>query len=293
VSEWLGLFPGQGIPAKTVLGGLPPDDPMLGTASEVCGYDLRRRVDIAARRKGALLPTSIAQPAIYVASLISFRRAEAEGRSFGYFVGHSLGEFSALAAAGAFGFADGLRCVVARAEAMQVASRNAPGGMAAVLGLDLEAVEGIAARAGVQIGNDNAPEQTVLSGSEEGLAAAAALVRSQGGRSVLLEVSGPFHTVAMSSAGPILRRALAAIEVNRPRTPVVSNVPARPHGEPDAIVELLVQQLSSRVRFRESVEWVHDREVTQWCDLGPGRVVAGLAQRTLDAPEHRGIEASA
>ena len=287
----IGLFPGQGIPAKTVLDALDPDDGMLRTASAVCGYDLRRKVEIAARRKGALLPTSVAQPAIYVASLISFRRAQEEGRRFDFFVGHSLGEFSALAAGGAFGFEEGLRCVAARAEAMQVASRSAPGGMAAVLRLGLEVVEDIARRAGVQIGNDNAPNQVVLSGSEEGLARAAALVKAAGGRSVLLEVSGPFHTVAMSSAGPILRRGLDAIDSRPPRVPVVSNVTARPHGGPDSTEELLVQQLSSRVRFRESLEWLHARGEREYFDFGPGAVVAGLAQRVFESLGDR--EASA
>jgi [acyl-carrier-protein] S-malonyltransferase len=151
--------------------------------------------------------------------------------------------------------------------------------------------EDIARRAGVQIGNDNAPEQVVLSGSEEGLAKAAALVRSEGGRSVLLEVSGPFHTVAMSSAGPILRRALTAIDMRAPRVPVVSNVTARPHNAPDTMEELLVQQLSSRVRFRESLEWLHERGEREYFDFGPGRVVAGLAQRTFETIGDR--EASA
>ena len=278
----IGLFPGQGIPAKTVLDALAPDHSMLRAASAVCGYDLRRKVEIAARRKGAMLPTSVAQPAIYVASMIAFRHAEKEGREFDFFVGHSLGEFSALAAGGAFGFEDGLRCVTARAEAMQVASKSAPGGMAVVLRLGLEAAEDVARRAGVQIGNDNAPDQVVLSGSEEGLAEAAALVKAAGGRSVLLEVSGPFHTVAMSSAGPILRRALAEIDLRGPRIPVVSNVTARPHAGPETLEELLVQQLSSRVRFRESLEWLHDRGEREYVDFGPGRIVAGLAQRTFE-----------
>ena len=279
----VGLFPGQGIPAKTVLEAMPEEHPLLDSAAEVCGYDLRRKVDIAARRKGALLPTSVAQPAIYVASMISFGRADADGRRFDYFCGHSLGEFPALAAAGAFSFEKGLACVVARAEAMQVASRNAPGGMAAVLGIDLDAVEDIARRAGVQVGNDNAPGQAVLSGSEDGLAKAAALVRSEGGRSVLLEVSGPFHTVAMSSAGPILRRALAGLDLRAPRVPVLSNVTARPHPGVDTLEELLVQQLSSRVRFRESLEWLRAQGVDEFFDFGPGRTTAGLAQRIFDS----------
>jgi [acyl-carrier-protein] S-malonyltransferase len=289
----VGLFPGQGIPAATVLDALPAGEALLDGASEVCGYNLRRKVEIAARRKGALLPTSVAQPAIYVASMISYRRAKEEGRQFDFFAGHSLGEYSALAAAGAFDFEPGLRCVLARAEAMQVASKRAPGGMAAVLGLDLDAVEGIADRAGVQVANDNGPGQAVLAGGEEELAVAAARVRSQGGRSVLLEVSGPFHTAAMASAAPVLRRALAGVEIGDLGVPVVSNVTARPHGSPHEVAELLVRQLSSRIRFRESLEWLRAQGVTEWHDFGPGRVVAGLAQRTFDARPPQEVRASA
>jgi [acyl-carrier-protein] S-malonyltransferase len=280
-----GLFPGQGIPARTVLESLDENDAELATASAVLGYDVRRKVAIAARRKGAMLPTSLAQPAIYTASVASFRRASADGHEYDFLAGHSLGEYVALVAAGMLDFESGLRCVVARAGAMQAASRSAQGGMAAVLGLDLDAAEDVARRAGVQVANDNAPDQTVLAGSEQRLAEAAALVRARGGRSVLLEVSGPFHTVAMAPAEAPLRRALEGVQVRAARTPVLSNVTARPYGDPGEVAELLVQQLSARVRWRESLEWLWRRGVRRYEDLGPGRVVTGLAQRTFAALE--------
>jgi [acyl-carrier-protein] S-malonyltransferase len=278
----VGLFPGQGIPARLVLEVLETDA-LLDAASDVLGYNLRRKVEIAARRNGAMLPTSLAQPAIYTASLISYRRVEDEGRGFDYLAGHSLGEYAALVAGGALSFEDGLRCVTVRADAMQSASRAAAGGMAAVLGLELDAADDIARAAGVQVANDNAPGQTVLAGSENGLASAAAAVRTAGGRSVLLEVSGPFHTVAMAPAESPLRRVLERTGVRSPSVPVLSNVTARPHGGPDDIVELLVQQLSTRVRWRESLEWLWHEGVRDFDDLGPGRVVAGLAQRTFQS----------
>jgi [acyl-carrier-protein] S-malonyltransferase len=198
-----------------------------------------------------------------------------------FLAGHSLGEYSALVAAGALSFEDGLRCVGVRADAMQQASRAAAGGMVAVLGLDLDAAEDIARGASLQIANDNAPGQTVLAGSETGLADAAAAVRAGGGRSVLLEVSGPFHTVAMAPAESPLRRALDGVDMRAPRVPVLSNVTARPHGGPEEISELLVRQLSARVRWRESLEWLWRAGQRDFDDLGPGRVVAGLAQRTF------------
>lgn len=279
----VGLFPGQGIPARTVLDGLAPGDPLLGSASSVLAYDLRRKVEIAARRKGAMLPTSLAQPAIFTASLISLRAAAHAGRTFDFFVGHSLGEYAALVAADSMRFEDALSCVAARADGMQIASRAAHGGMAAVLGLDLASVEEIGKHAGVEVANDNAPDQVVIAGPDSSLAAAARLVRARGGRSVLLEVSGPFHTGAMDPAGPMLRRVLDRIEMRSPSVPVISNVTARPHQEPPQIAELLVQQLSMRVRFRESLEWLWDRGVRDFEDLGPGRVTAGLAQRCFTA----------
>ncbi|MFN2488297.1 MAG: ACP S-malonyltransferase [Actinomycetota bacterium] len=277
----VGLFPGQGIPARTVLDALVSGDPLLEAASDVLGFNLRRKVEIAARRKGAMLPTSLAQPAIYTASLTAYRRAEQERPTLDFLAGHSLGEYAALVAGGAMSFEDGLRCVNVRAEAMMAASKSSAGGMAAVLGLELSAVEDIAERTGVQVANDNAPAQTVVAGSEKGLADAAAVVRARGGRSVLLEVSGPFHTVAMAPAESPLRRTLEGVSVQVPAVPVLSNVTARPHGAPDHIVELLVQQLSTRVRWRESLEWLWYQGVRDFDDMGPGRIVAGLAQRTF------------
>ncbi len=276
-----GLFPGQGIPAKTVLEALPEGDGLLADACDLLGYDLHRKVEIAARRRGATLPTSLAQPAIYTASLIAYERARDAGRTHDFFAGHSLGEYAALVAAGSLSFEDGLRCVTVRAEAMQAASRSSAGGMAAILGLELPEVEGIARELGVHVANDNAPGQTVLAGSEEGLAGAAAAARAHGGRSVLLEVSGPFHTVAMAPAEGPLRHSLGRVEVRAPRVPVISNVTAAPHGSADSIGELLVRQLSTRVRWRESLVWLWEQGVREVDDLGPGRVVAGLAQKTF------------
>jgi malonyl CoA-acyl carrier protein transacylase len=281
------LFPGQGIPARTVLDALVQGDPALGSASDVLGFDLRRKVEIAARRKGAMLPTSLAQPAIFTASLIGFFAREAEGRGYDFVIGHSLGEYSALVAARALNFHDALRCVAARADAMQAASRHTGGGMAALLGLDLEAAEDIGRRTGVMVANDNAPDQTVVAGGEQALAAAAALARSRGGRSVLLDVSGPFHTPGMRPAGSALEVALSEADVRAPRVPVISNVTARPHGGPGEIEELLVTQLSERVRFRESLAWLWERGVRDYEDIGPGRVVAGLAQRCFADLEKR------
>jgi [acyl-carrier-protein] S-malonyltransferase len=286
----VGLFPGQGIAAERVLEALPQRDPLVTAASEVIGYDLRRKVEILGRRKGAKLPTAVAQPAIFVASVAAWQKNE-ESRNVDFLAGHSLGEYAALVASESMTFADGLKVVVARAEAMQAAARATPGGMTAVLGLELEAVEDIARRAGVSVANDNAPGQVVVSGSEAALGEAAGLARSAGGRAVLLDVSGPFHTSAMRSAQPALRAALDDVDVQNSRLPVISNVGASPYQSPDEIRRLLVSQLTDRVRFRESLVWLFGRGVRDFIDFGPGSVVGGIAQRTFR--ELRGSEVGA
>jgi len=280
-----GLFPGQGIPAKTVLESLPESHALLASASELLGYDLFKRVEVAARRKGASLPTAVAQPAIFVAGMISFSYDSFSYDSAGwdFFCGHSLGEYTALTAAGAFSFEDALAIVHIRAEGMERAGRVAPGSMVAVLGLDLEQVSDIAQRTGVVIANDNSPGQVVLAGPESALASAATEVRAAGARSVLLDVSGAFHTPAMAPASPALAHALQAAEIRTPEVPVVSNVLARPYSDPTEVKELLVAQLTRPVRFRESIEWLVEQDVEDFTDFGPGRIVAGLAQKSRRA----------
>lgn len=271
-----GLFPGQGIPAETVLESLPKDHALLTSASEQLGYDLFKRVQVAARRKSATMPTVVAQPAIFVASMISFSQ---EAGRYDFFCGHSLGEYTALTASGALGFESGIDVVRVRAEGMEHAGRISEGTMAAVLGLELEQVSDIAQRAGVTVANDNSPGQVVLAGTESALAAAATEVRAAGARSVLLDVSGAFHTEAMSPAAPALAKALNEAEIRTPKVPVVSNVLARPYKDAAEIRELLVAQLTSPVRFRESIDWLLAQGVDDVTDFGPGRVVAGLAKR--------------
>lgn len=272
-----GLFPGQGIPAGTVLEGLPEDDSLVTEAQMTLGYPLRRRVKITARRKGALLATELAQPAIFVASVRAWREADAH---FDFYAGHSLGEYSALVAGGALSFTDALEIVSVRGEAMNAASKNAPGSMVAVLGMGVDAAADIAERAGVQVANDNAPDQVVLAGPEAGLEKAAALVSEAGARSVLLEVSGPFHTEGVAAAADDLRQVLTSVDVRQPEVPVISNVTGRPYGSPDEIKELLVTQLTHPVRWRESVEFLWSQGARDFVDFGPGKVVAGLASRT-------------
>ncbi|MGH2734808.1 MAG: ACP S-malonyltransferase, partial [Actinomycetota bacterium] len=168
-----------------------------------------------------------------------------------------------------------------RAEAMHAAARRQPGGMAAVVGLDLDKVGAIAEKSGVKIANDNTPDQVVLAGTEQGLADAARLVSEVGARSVLLQVSGPFHTVAVAAATQPLREALDAIEIREPSVPVVSNVTARSYESVEDIRSQLVRQLTSRVRWRESIQQMWKSGIDEFIDFGPGRVVGPLAQKTV------------
>jgi [acyl-carrier-protein] S-malonyltransferase len=279
-----GLWPGQGIPARAVLDGLPAGHGLIRAAKEVLGYDLRRKVEIAGRRKGALLPTALAQPSIFVAGLISWEE-RGEKTVCDVLAGHSVGEYAALVAGGALGVEDALRIVKVRADAMEMASRAVDTGMAAVLGLDLDDVCAIAEQAGVSVANDNAPGQVVVAGSEAALTEAATLVRGARGRSILLETAGAFHTDVMASAVAPLERVLRDAHIERPSIPVVSNLTARPYETPKEIRELLGRQVTSRVRFRESLEWMWAEGVREFEDFGPGKVAAGMAARTFKTLE--------
>jgi [acyl-carrier-protein] S-malonyltransferase len=278
----VGLFPGQGVQPSIVLDALSSRHSLLKRADEILEMDLRRRVEIASRGPAGALPTWLAQPAIFVSSMIGW---EAAASDIGFFAGHSLGEYAALVAAGALEFDDALRTVRSRGVAMQDASRQAPGGMAAVLGLSLTNAAEIADQAGIAVANDNAPGQVVLSGSTAGLTKAAGMVVAAGGRSVLLDVGGAFHTSAMVPAVEPFRRALELCDFKLPATPVISNVTARPYGSIEEIRNLLLEQLTGSVRFRESLEWLWAKGVREYQDFGPGQVVAGLCKRTFRALE--------
>jgi [acyl-carrier-protein] S-malonyltransferase len=175
-------------------------------------------------------------------------------------------------------------CVVqVRGTAMEKAASAVTGGMVAVLDLTFDQVESIAEATGVVIANDNSPRQVVLAGDDESLVEAASRTRAEGGRAVRLDVSGPFHTPQVVAAAPLLRDALEHISIRSPRVPVISNVSAAAYRAPGEIRQLLVQQLTSRVRFREALEGLWLNGINDFHDFGPGKIVAGLASRTFDS----------
>jgi [acyl-carrier-protein] S-malonyltransferase len=233
--------------------------------------------------------TENAQPALMAVSMAVMRVLTLDGhldlgQSVAFVAGHSLGEYSALAAAGALTLADAARLLKVRGRAMQEATPFGVGAMAAILALDFETVVSIAAEAAegevCAAANDNAPGQVVVSGHKAAVERAIALATERGARrSVLLQVSAPFHCSLMEPAAKVMASALAEITMHRPAVPVVSNVKAEAVSDPAEIRDLLVKQVTGTVRWHESVLWMRQRGVERLVEAGAGKVLAGLAKR--------------
>ena len=233
--------------------------------------------------------TENAQPALLAASLAVIRVLEAEAgldleKHVAYVAGHSLGEYSAHAAAGTFSVPDAVRLVKRRGQAMQKAVPVGEGAMAALLGLDIEAAREVAAgTAGYGVcvvANDNCAGQIVVSGNAGAVERAVALAAERGARrSIMLPVSAPFHCPLMAPAAEIMEAALGEISLRRPRVPVVANVTAAPVSDPEEIRELLVEQVIRMVRWRETVLLFKRHQVEEIVEIGAGRVLAGLVKR--------------
>lgn len=219
--------------------------------------------------------TRYAQPAVFLASLAGWRALE--GLEAALFAGHSLGELTALTAAGAFTPAEGLALAVRRGALMDDAARAAgPGAMAALLGTSPEQAEAMASRHGVAVANDNAPGQIVLSGPAAGIDAAIGAARDGGLRAMRLDVAAAFHSFAMHDAVEPFRAAVAAAAPRAPRAPVISGVTAQPFAD---VAQELARALVAPVRWREVMRELVDRGAERFVDTGPGRVLARLAER--------------
>jgi [acyl-carrier-protein] S-malonyltransferase len=232
--------------------------------------------------------TANAQPALMAVSIAVVRVLEAKGLDLkskvAYVAGHSLGEYSALCAAGTFSLADTARLLRIRGNAMQAAVPVGVGAMAAIIGLehaDVVAVCEAAATAGAcQIANDNGGGQIVISGEKAAVEKAAGLATDKGAkRAILLPVSAPFHSTLMAPAADAMREALAKVAKSDPVVPVIANVRAAPVTGADEIASLLVEQVTGQVRWRETVEWFAGNGVTTLYELGSGKVLTGLARR--------------
>lgn len=269
------LFPGQGSQTpemRDAVARVRPD--LLALSVEVVGEDPFPRVDDG---------TAFAQPAIFCASLAGWCALDRPGAE--YMAGHSLGELGALVAAGCLSERDGLRLVALRGRLMQDAGEQAgDGGMVALLGPNAAERAGeLAGLHGLAVANDNSPQQVVLSGAREALPAAAAAAEEIGLRAMMLPVTGAFHSPMMASAAPAFAAALDEVEL-RPAagTTVISAVTAAPF---DDVRLRLVEALTMPVRWRETLLELHALGVSRFLEVGPGRVLSGLAKRTL-----RGVE---
>lgn len=233
--------------------------------------------------------TENAQPAIMAVSLAAVKAIEEQGgfplSSMGAFVaGHSLGEYSALAAMDAFSVREAAQLLRTRGKAMQKAVPVGEGAMAAVMGLDIDTVLEITREAAqsecCELANDNAPGQVVVSGHKAAVERAARIAKERGAqRTVMLPVSAPFHCGLMAPAAEAMEGALAEAEISTPNLPIVSNVTAYALESPDEIRHRLVEQITHPVRWRESVEYMRDKEVTSVLELGAGKVLTGLIRR--------------
>jgi len=241
-----------------------------------------------------LMLTANAQPALMAHSIAVLRVLESDakldfGKHVSFVAGHSLGEYSALAAAGTFSLSDAARLLRLRGQAMQAAVPVGEGAMAALLGLDAPAAEEVAAEARkspegkdevCDFANDNAPGQVVVSGAKAAVERALDIAKSKGAkRAVLLPVSAPFHCALMKPAADAMAEALANTKMAPPKVPLVANVTAAQVSDPETIRELLVKQVTGRVRWRECVSYMKGQGVAQLYELGTGKVLSGLVKR--------------
>jgi [acyl-carrier-protein] S-malonyltransferase len=266
------LFPGQG--------SLTPDSrdhanavcpELLELASELVGGD---PFELAHER------TDFAQPAVFVASMAGWR--ERDVPSITAMAGHSLGELSALTAAGAIDTDEALRLVVLRGRLMQAAAQGSGGGMVAVLGADVDTAERLAAEHGLTVANDNAPGQLVLSGPLAGVQALQHNARDEGYKAMVLDVAGAFHTPGVASARQPFYEALTAARWTEPAVPVISGATVTPFTDPP---RQLADALVSPVRWRAVMAALFDLGAREFVDVGPGRVLARLVSRNLPALE--------
>lgn len=291
------IFPGQGAQAvgmgKDLADAFPAARAVFEEVDAALGESLSGL--IWGGPEETLTLTANAQPALMAVSLAVIRTLEAEfGVKIGkaaYVAGHSLGEYSALAAAGTFTITDAARLLRRRGEAMQAAVPVGEGAMAALIGkVDVATAEAIAAEgaktAPVGVANDNNVGNVVISGTKAGVDAAIAAAKEKGVRAVPLSVSAPFHSALMAPAAEAMREALEAVAMKAPAVPLVANVTAAPVEDADTIRRLLVQQVTGRVRWRESVEWMAtEGRVTRFVEAGAGKQLSGMVKRIASGVE--------
>ncbi len=291
------LFPGQGAQyvgmAQSLYNAYPDAAARIDAANDILGVDLRALMFGTADvedAEAALTETQITQPALYTHSLAAMAVLNAHNRAPDMVAGHSLGEYSALAAAGALSFEDGLRLVRRRGELMAEAGDVRPGTMAAVLGADDETVESICSQITetgtgvVQPANFNAPGQIVISGDVKAVERACDVIEA---RTLPLSVSGAFHSPLMAYAREGLTEALEAVSIQPPTCPVYLNVTAAPTTDPDEIRKRLIEQLQAPVRWAQLLQAIEADGADRFVEVGAGTVLQGLVKRTLGRDTQR------
>jgi [acyl-carrier-protein] S-malonyltransferase len=291
------VFPGQGSQAvgmgSAMAAAFPPARAVFEAMDAALGENLTRLL-----REGPieeLTLTRNAQPALLATSIAILRAVEAQTTVRpAYVAGHSLGEYSALVAAGALELGDAVRLTRRRGDLMQSAVPAGTGAMAAIMGVDRAALEAVCADAAqgevVSPANFNAPGQIVIAGHQAAVERASAAVSAAGGKAIPLKVSAPFHSALMRPAAEGLRAALETIHIEAPRVPVVANVTAEPVTDPAQIKDLLVRQLDGPVRWSECVERLASLGVKTVVEIGPGKVLQGLVKRIDKSLRVLGIE---
>jgi len=288
------VCPGQGSQTvgmgKALADSFAPAKQVFAEVDEALGENLSKLVFEGPQ--DMLTLTQNAQPALMAVSVAVIRALQAEAgldlkRDAKFVGGHSLGEYSALAAAGAFSVADAARLLRTRGLAMQKAVPVGVGAMAALLGLDYDAATAVAREAAqgevCQAANDNGAGQVVVSGHKSAVERAVEIAKGKGAkRAMLLPVSAPFHCALMQPAAEVMAEALSKVTVNAPAVPVVSNVKASAISEPREIVQALVAQVTGTVRWRESVAYMAQQGVTTFYEIGAGKVLSGLIKRIAD-----------
>ena len=290
------LFPGQGSQFVGMGADLyeqfPEARAVIDEADRHLDFPLKERMfgagGDADAEQAALTQTDVTQPALYVHSLAAFAVLEKQGHAPDMTAGHSLGEYSALAAAGALGVIDGLRLVRLRGQLMARAGDERPGTMAAVLGIDPDALERVCEEVTdtgegvVQCANFNAPGQIVISGDNSAVERAGEAAKAAGAKRVIpLTVGGAFHSPLMGYARDGLGEALERAEIRAPRCPVYLNVTAQPTTDPDEIRRQLLAQLTAPVRWAQTLEAMRAGGADRFVEVGAGNVLAGLVKRTL------------
>ena len=278
------LFAGQGAQSvgmgRDFAAAFPSAQAWFDRANAALGYDLAA---VCFNGPDAeLIKTENAQPGIFLVSWVAFQllKERVPALQFEATAGLSLGEFTALTAAGALSFEEGLQIVRQRGRFMQEACEVTRGGMAAVIGLDEAPTRELCAEAGVVLANLNCPGQLVISGEEEKIARAIELARPKGARKAIpLPVAGAYHSPLMASAQPKLQAELAKATLSVPRVPVISNVTAQPHGCPEQIAARLIEQVTSSVRWEESMRYLLAQGFTRFIELGPGTALSGFFKR--------------